>query len=648
MANRRLSTFPRRLGSFVLFASSSRRRDINSRVTSVVEELHTTCETIENDFLGLGQKLQNIYSEASRLVSDMENAIGIIGGESNESPLLGLRETAEHSFKQTKRQVEDFNLDLEGMETVSENLQKLFGHCYTVEKIAAFINVIGLNIGIESSRSTDADELFTIIGKNTREVSDKIEDIVNSILENTKSVLDKQGQIRSRIKTDVLKLDRLIEEAQKMVNNAVSEAEKILGNSVEVLKQGEEHAKEIYRLVGEVVEGIQFHDSMSQRIHHIITALEDVKKIHNPNETPEKLGKTPQDKDRISLSIIRLQHDQLKLPIQETEEVYNKTKDAFSGIYNQIESTLEVLTHFAGKDFSSFSSNTSDNPIINLQNVLNRLQDLFANGNEITKEIRSIALDTSDTASRLMNHKEDIFRINFETRIIALNSIIKSAHLGESGRTLEVLSQEMKRQSDLSNVSVKNVETVIDEVNEPIKNLQTGSCELVKKDDDGESKSLETISEKIFTAFDNFNQHVDNIQEKAEKLKEEVLRINKSMAFFFRLRENLDKSLASLSEMEMELAKKAGKGKELSEEQQKMLFNRYTMRQERDVHEKYFFSYPEQSDKMESEKTLPADTEVEKETKTSSRSIDINGDDGSDSEKKPLSEEDFGDNVELF
>jgi hypothetical protein len=141
---------------------------------------------------------------------------------------------------------------------------------------------------------------------------------------------------------------------------------------------------------------------------------------------------------------------------------------------------------------------------------------------------------------------------------------------------------------------------------------------------------------------------VDNIQEKAERLKEEVLHINKSMAFFFRLRENLDKSLASLSEMERELAKKAGKGKELSEEQQKMLFNRYTMRQERDVHEKYFFSYPEQSGQIESEKTPPADTEVEKETKTSSRIMDLNGDDGSDSEKKPLSEEDFGDNVELF
>jgi uncharacterized protein YoxC len=622
--------------------------DISSRVNSVVEELHTTCETIENDFLGLGQKLQSIYSEASRLVSDMQNAIGLIGGGANKSPLLRLRETAEHSFEQTKKQVEDFNLDLEGMETVSKNLQKLFGHCYTVEKIAAFINVIGLNIGIESSRSSDADELFTIIGKNTREVSDKIEEIVNSILENTKSILDKQGQIRTRIKTDVLKLDHLIEEARKMVENAVTEAEKILGNSVEVLKQGEEHAKEINRLVGEVVEGIQFHDSMSQRIQHIIIALEDVKKIHNPNETPEKLGKTPQDKDRISLSIIRLQHDQLKLPIQETEEVYHKTKDAFSGIYRQIESTLEVLTHFAGKDFSSFSSNTNDNPIITLKNVLKRLQDLLANGNEITKEIRGIALDTSDTASRLMNHKEDIFRINFETRIIALNSIIKSAHLGESGRTLEVLSQEMKRQSDLSNVFVKNVETVIDEVNEPIKNLQTGSCQLVKNDNDGESASLETISEKIFTAFDEFNQQVDNIQEKAEQLKEEVLRVNESIAFFFRLRENLDKSLLSLSDMEKELAQKAGKGKELSEEQKKMLFNRYTMRQERDVHEKYFFSYPEETGQIEAEKIPPADTETEKKPDSSTPLIDMNGDDGSDSEKKPLSKEDFGDNVELF
>ena len=58
--------------------------------------------------------------------------------------------------------------------TVARKLQSLNGICEVIEKIARYLRVVGLNIGIESSRSAESSEKFGVVVEEIRSFVEKV------------------------------------------------------------------------------------------------------------------------------------------------------------------------------------------------------------------------------------------------------------------------------------------------------------------------------------------------------------------------------------------------------------------------------------------------------------------------------------------
>ncbi len=443
--------------------------DIAHKITTMplsvlADSLEATCKSVEPKFIRLGQDIESIYSEATTLSQQTLETVRLIGGSSEEGPLVKIERLAKESLADFKNCHAQIHTDTDHVRKVIRHLGDLYKICAMVKKIGMFLRVVSLNIGVESSRSAEFADMFTVVSHETLHLSEKIIKIGENIREDAEATRTSQIAVHDKISNGLSQLRRVADGAQQAVQNSGREIEQLMRFSLEILEQAGAHTREVSRQLSDIVAGIQIHDSMSQRISHIINALYDAERLckeDSPDNTDTK-------RFCDAYTVMGLQCAQLKQTISDVDDVHEKSLRAFGKIHDEAEKLIRGLSGFG----LSASEDGSSLEFAVLRSALLDLHQLLGQGTCLVEGIHNTALEASETTDRLSGYIEHVREISFKTHLVALNAIVKALHLGEDGRTLEVLAEEVKSLSDQSNLFAVRVAEILESVSASVQAMR--------------------------------------------------------------------------------------------------------------------------------------------------------------------------------
>ncbi len=581
----------------------------------------------EDDFLRLGRELEAIYADVNDLVAETLTTIRRTAGNdagAEESVLVKIDGLVRRSLEDLNRRRGQVSGRLERIDAVGKRLKGLDRLCSAMERLAMNLRVVGFNIRVESARSTDSQDMFGVVSERINRLSDNVGRNAGQIREDVRDAADRQLAAGEGISLGLKRLDGLASGASAAVSGSVRDIQTLMSGALSAIEGAETHLIAISRQIGEVVAGIQIHDSMSQRISHINKALEDAAALCAPDAGGELIRHGEVDERRFTAahSIIELQIAQLRRIISDIETGHDATQTAFDLIREEIQglaaSLLDLKTDTAG-DLSG--EEAARDPFESLRTDLLGLRDLMTEASDLVDRIQETADAAVATTERLEGHMTEVDGIGFEIRMIALNAIIKAAHLGETGSALEVVAQEVNILSDETNRFVDRVKGVLDGVVKQVRELDVNGTGKEEERAAGGAADLASGIAEVAAAYDRFRDASARILGRAGELESEIARTLSDLGFLPSLCHELSKLLERMEEIAAMLRPRIREDLRSSVDEVNRLTERYTMRLERGVHRQL----------LEDAGPSPPDPERPPEER-----------------KKSPETDELGDNVELF
>jgi methyl-accepting chemotaxis protein len=621
-------------------------REVPEKLAKVTAGLKAASDGVEEKFLEMGQTIQTIYADSAGLTRQIQETTQALAGTGDDNILGKVEALADNSQKALVGHQDRVATNLAPVKAVIDYLESLCQSCDQIDRIAMNLRVVGLNIGVESTRSAEARDMFTIVAEEIVQLSNKVNAAGTLIRGDAEAAKADEVHAVESITKGLQELESLSTDAAKAVNAAVTEIQSCVHSATTVFDQSCKRSDAVSQQVGEIVAGIQFHDSMRQRVEHIVDALATVaQKMSRRTAAGMAAGSITARLGEVH-DVGAIQMMQLRDVIHEIERVHGQSAGAFQSIGNEMQSLTdsmkvswsETSTEALGK--GAFNAD----PFERLLQALEQLKDLMVRADFLVDEIERSVLRSSEIGTRFSGHMKTVEIIGFETHMKALNAIVRAAHLGEKGQTLEVLAQEMSRLSRQARDFVANV----------VDNLgQMANCATkLRQEPIDVSVDPESVAEKRGEAADTLGRGIDSIREnksrlaeqlgaaarRAEALREEITHVIKGLTFLPSLADDMTGCLDELKST-LEPLKPFGEKTQGDTDQ---LSAAYTMQRERDIHEKLFLG-DNPAGRGFVGNTIGA---IGNDRSDTAEAIELFGD--PNEEKKEGDAKDFGDNVELF
>ncbi len=594
------------------------------------QALSAACRDSEADFIRLGRELESIHHQASAMLEEaMAMAEGLAGGtggngtEITETGGNGLeiggtdivrswagavaetgRAEAAGRGKGLLGRIEGLvkaslvRLDsrrgrvaghLERIETMTGHLDRLHDMCEVMEKQIMHLRVLGFNIRVESARSMEAREMFGVVSDRIGRLSEKISGIADRIRSDTRSASRRQLRAHHEIAEGLRRLDGLAVGIRHAVGGSLTEITRLMESAMAAVAEARSRSRTIADGVGEVVVGIQVHDSMSQRVQHIVSALADAVDMSAGDDgviLAEVKGS--EKRQKAAGAIIDLQMAHLDGIIADLERIHGRTRYAFDRIGREVEGMTDVLP----SESEGAGAGEGDSRLDALRGDLLSLHDLLGKAGGLMKRIHETAAAAADTTQRLAQRMVEVEDIGFETRLIALNAIIKAAHLGNMGGTLDVLAGAVKVISSESEGFVEEVRGVLTEVAGGVRDMDETAASGAAPRTGGDETGLEAGIREMGDAYARLRSASGDLLQRAMVVGEGIQQSVSSLDFLPALADRLSSLRDQLADIRSRMALRDGGAVVVSEENMRRLEERYTMRQERGIHRRMLGAAP--------------------------------------------------------
>ena len=361
--------------------------------------------------------------------------------------------------------------------------------------------------------------------------------------------------------------------AEGIVRSSYEDIKRLMAETTALIDTAKAKAEVIGEKVGEVVVSIQFHDAMSQRIEHIIEALHDTEILceqSRKTKAPETLGS--------ACIILDYQKRQLKNLTAEIRALTLTTQESFQVICGEVS---EMSSELAGSGLTGQGKKRAGvNFFQPLQQGLRHLGGLLSTGGNILNALHLSAEETAMVSDHLLEMILGVKQIREETHIMAINTIIMATHLGDKGRTIEVLAKEIRALADQTGEMVDGVSVVQEDIVSTVAALRQS---INRESDTISAADLEQGVTRIGESYLQVQTGISTIAEDAGVLANRINGVVTQLSFLENLEAKMELSSQNVDQMLEALEPWRDSG-QVHDENVLRLLARYTMDQERVVH----------------------------------------------------------------
>jgi methyl-accepting chemotaxis protein len=581
--------------------------------------LTEVCARTESDFLGLGQALGTIHGDAQALTRHVMGLLAADQEQSIQSAIEAIQADAAQALSELSRRRAQLSEDLAGLGTIHADLASLHLHNGSFKQVAKNLKMVGLNTSIESARSELAKANFQALAVEITELAQTVYGVAGNIRDDAGEAQKTMDTIQAEIGSRMRHLDGLIGTAQSTVNTSLSEVDKFTRLTMTVLDGIGLKAKEIGDQVGRLVVGIQIHDNITQRVAHIRQAMEEaVDLIHTSTIIPLPPAALNAIYGKV-YGINRIQITHLQTILDDVTDTRNKCVRALEALAAAVLSVAQPEGLDLSDSVGGRSARNGHNyhPVAVLQRALGQLLSLFDEGNLHLQRLQAARELTARTIAEMDRHIEKVREINFEIRLKALNAVVKSTHLGDTGKAIEAIVNEMKALAEQSNATIQSVTGIMEEISSASQNMdRQGRSEEAGSDSAGER--LRAGIDRFTEASTHFKAQSQCALDMGRHLQEKIDQTRHRIDFFDRLLEVSQRHFAGLTRMKQQLQPFAEAVNDEWMAEEKNILARYTMQRERDAHLQAFHGSPaagietalRPSDEARPEETLDDNVEL--------------------------------------
>lgn len=532
---------------------------------------------VEPLFLRLGQDMQNCYSDSAQLTRTIANSANITGSNSEGSLINHIDDTVNDLLQELNSCRDTITANSEHMGSSTGELGTLSQTCTGLTRIARFLNIVGMNIDVESCRSTESKNMFQGFGGEVKELAQKIAVIAEQIQMDSKSVQSSQMAGVNDIKTALKELSILSGSAQESVSHAMNNVERLTQLSHTTLNNAAIHSNEIQEQVGGIVMGIQFHDIVRQKLEHVISAFKDCKTLLTHDQSGENLQRV---QAKIYF-ILKVQAAQLSKIRSELNTVHTNLEQAFTMISDK---TDRLMSDVVGSGMGKKEEKELAREFDSIEKALERLKKLHTHGQSMSNRMMERIRETSLIISGLSQYTDQVNSINISLQYKALNAIIMTSKLGEKGRTLEVLAREVRLISMNSDELMEQIVKALKSVAEITGNLKELNREGSAEISDTLTVSLDSTMHQISTTLGRYEENRSQSVEIAGKLNKDIKITRKRVHFISQWAEDIGTIETELNEILEQVQPLILSMDKAVLTEYEDIAKRYTMESEREVH----------------------------------------------------------------
>ncbi len=541
-------------------------------ISNIVNKLKFVNKDTEKVFLEIGDNLQN-YSSQSKKISDTANntALNISEnvleyGFNNLTKIIG---DLNHYFQKSISNIKNDKNELLNILGFIENISN---EILNFKKIVKHLRVLGISTKIEIARLGTDDKGFSSLVQNVDRLSEVIEQKAGNISKQSNYLINEISKTN-------YDLDNLYSEQDRLSKNVLDSAASSLddfrlqyNNNKEFIERTFAKTKSITQSIADVVVAVQFHDITRQQIEHIEEAFVHLADRIERETDNEQLNENIYDICEIQAEQLNHSADKFGEAVQDIIEKLNYIAQDFNEINNESEK-LYLTSHNGGKT--------------QLETVCIKLMEISEalSKNSLIEEHLNKSINTAvDIVEELAHYVQEIEDIGDEIEIIALNAIVKAAHVGNEGSALGILAESIQKLSLEAKEQTSSITIKLESVNSIAQGLRLSLNSVTIKDELITENELKNVIDKIL-------KNESEAKNQFLYLNQNILEIKKGISYFTSKINIHNKFLDSVFGIVTDINKILNyihpQIKPRSQRQnQDMLYKNYTMKSERDIHDK--------------------------------------------------------------
>lgn len=541
-------------------------------ISNIVNKLKFVNKDTEKVFLEIGDNLQNYSSQSKKISDTANNTVLNISenvleyGFNNLTKIIG---DLNHYFQKSISNIKNDKNELLNILGFIENISN---EILNFKKIVKHLRVLGISTKIEIARLGTDDKGFSSLVQNVDRLSEVIEQKAGNISKQSNYLINEISKTN-------YDLDNLYSEQDRLSKNVLDSAASSLddfrlqyNNNKEFIERTFAKTKSITQSIADVVVAVQFHDITRQQIEHIEEAFVHLADRIERETDNEQLNENIYDICEIQAEQLNHSADKFGEAVQDIIEKLNYIAQDFNEINNESEK-LYLTSHNGGKT-------QLETVCIKLMGISEALSK-----NSLIEEHLNKSINTAvDIVEELAHYVQEIEDIGDEIEIIALNAIVKAAHVGNEGSALGILAESIQKLSLEAKEQTSSITIKLESVNSIAQGLRLSLNSVTIKDELITENELKNVIDKIL-------KYESEAKNQFLYLNQNILEIKKGISYFTSKINIHNKFLDSVFGIVTDINKILNyihpQIKPRSQRQnQDMLYKNYTMKSERDIHDK--------------------------------------------------------------
>jgi methyl-accepting chemotaxis protein len=528
----------------------------------------------EEDFLSVGACLQALSSKSETVSKAAASVVGLVTSEGFEEDTKRLKKVGElinHYFRQARIKLEGYSGSLLRM---LSRIETAYTPLSTFKTIVRHLHMLGISTRIEDARLNN-DGGFDMLSEHVEKLSVVIASKAEGIL---KAMISLHGSMKQTLPNVISARDEINAVMQDVLGSLAAGFSTLLEKrelSARTAARLAAKSEEVSSNISEVISSLQFHDIIRQQIEHVIELFEEL------------AGETSAANSEI-LNVLAdtggIQIDQLDHARKEMFAAVTRITHSLQGITCHLSAMLEEaedLIGAAGKEDSSFLSDLKES----LSTVIGSLS---RNADTDAKLAGAIG-HVSGSIREVSAFVADIEEIASEIDLIAINAQIRAARMTAKGGALGVLAEAIRTLSDRTRNQTRETTGTFEDV-------EAAALELGDPGEDEDKEGeIGTATVEMRSLLDSLDGSQERLSSLIDELKSETLGLTdavetvlKGLSAHTRTDEMVGGIIGDLRKIIGRREIDAGSKGRTEAEHLARLARRYTMQQERKVHQAHF------------------------------------------------------------
>jgi len=575
---------------------------IKSRLAELAASATETRRRTEPEFLQLAGDLRVLHEGATELGRTTREHVASVHSVLEKNRLAGSGGLTDGALSELQAGLQEAEERLRVLRRTSEAMRRLHGQGRQMQRVASLLEVSGYGFAVESARSVASQQAFSAFVDELRKLARKVGTLGEAISDQARTAQEESERLGSTMAAGLKELGQLTLGAGETVRQTSARVQSVLDASWTALQDVERNTTRIAGHASDAVYHLQFGDIVRQKLEHVSEALTETNRAHLDHQ-------------------LQVQAGQLELVVEEIASARQQLDRAFASLADETHHLASTIQSLGGG-----GDGMGEDPLAELRAGFTHIEELQKRGRHLCIGARETSARAMETAAQLSHHLEEVEEINRQMHLQALNAIIKTALLGDAGRTLEILSMHVHGVFMESSALVAETVEVIAGLSRDAESCAAGTSVTA----DHAAAPLQHDLDELVRVQAEFRDAIGSAAELTAREGGALDRARVSLGFLSELGEQVDALRRRVIAVRPNIATAAAP-------HPPELANRYTIASEREVHRRV------------TQSTAETATQEQAPLKAASGNENIDlFDDPAPPENAAPQDEDLGDNVELF